>query len=330
MTFKAPGRTQHIMRKVLIVVPCSDRKFGFTPSNLKAASLDCGSVNQVAEEWLDRIKDAVPTSKAGEMYAGRSFSELRKARTIVSAELIVISAGLGVVRSTDRIPNYALTVSRGSEDSISCKIAINDFVPDIWWEALKSRNLRQFSLQRKVDEVGADLILFGLSKNYARMIRKELTELSQETIKKCRLFGVGLQDYLPGQLTQNLLEYDQRLNGPDSFAVGTMTDLVARSIHDFCDNLDKNKQLGLDLEADKSFVQDRMCDLRYPLIPKRKAMSDDEVIQFILDNLKHTQGKTADTLKLLRKSGFACEQSRFASLFRNAKNRTQLQGEFKL
>jgi hypothetical protein len=318
------------MKKVLIVVPCSDRKSGFTPSSLKASSLECGSIEQVAQEWLDRVGDATPTNYIDELYAGRSFSELRKARKIIGADLIVISAGLGIVSSAEKIPNYALTVSNGTKDSVGSKITSNNFSPSTWWNALKVSNISKYNLRQKLETVDAGLILIGLSKNYAKMVADDLRQLNKEILEKCRVFGVGLQGFLPDNLSGNLLEYDQRFNGRDSYLPGTMTDLVARCIHDFCKCLHDHHHLGKNLRADQLFVQDRLSDWRYPVIPKRKALTDEEVIKFILEHWGRTQGKTGETLKLLRDEGNACEQGRFGALIASVRDQGSGQEEFNL
>ena len=308
------------MRRILIIVPCSDRKFGVTVRNLQAASVPKGSIDEVSDSWLNRINDTAPTDYAGSLYAGRSFKELRNACRLIDAELVVVSAGLGIVHQSKKVPNYALTVTNGSKDSIGERISDGVFSSDLWWETLKRKRKNDYDLHRYLCDMNADLILLGLSKPYAKMIYKDLANLPVEIIQKSRVFGIGIKSELPEPIASNLLDYDQRMNGPDSNLVGTMTDLVARCIHDFCQVLKENSNLGVDVEMDQAFVNNRLQGWRYPIIPKRKNLTDPEIIKFILANWENTQGVTNKSLRLLRSQGYACEQGRFGKIIASVRN----------
>ena len=110
------------MSKILIITPCSDRKYGFTPEHMRAASLPFGSLPSVANESAVRVKESIPTNAARDVYAGRSFVELKAAQSLVSADLVIISAGLGIVRGQQKIPNYGITVSRSASDQYLKKL----------------------------------------------------------------------------------------------------------------------------------------------------------------------------------------------------------------
>ena len=308
------------MRRILIITPCSDRKFGLTERDLQASSLPKGSIVDVCDSWLSRVRSAEPTDYAGNLYAGRSFKELRSACKLIDGELMIISAGLGIVHQSKKIPNYALTVTKGTKDSISERISSGVFSSDLWWETLKGKSKNDYDLQKCLHAMDADLILLGLSKPYAKMIYNDLASLPDQIIRKLRVFGVGLESDLPEPLVRNLLEYDQRMNGSDSYLVGTMTDLVARCIYDFCQSLKENSNLGIDVEVDKAFVKKRLDGWRYPSIPKRKNLTDPEIVKFILDNWEVTQGLTHKSLKLLRSEGYACEQGRFGKIIASVRN----------
>jgi hypothetical protein len=61
-----------------------------------------------------------------------------------------------------------------------------------------------------------------------------------------------------------------------------------------------------------------MADWRSPNTQLRERMTDKEVVNFILEHWKETRGRSGVSLRLLRDSGHACEQSRFRDLFREA------------
>jgi len=318
------------MRRILIITPCSDRKNGFTPDNMRAATLTAGTIGQVATEWLERLRDCSATKKrAIEVYAGRSFHELRKAQSTVSADLTIISAGLGIVHGSQKIPNYGITVSKRASDTVFKKISNVNTTATEWWESLKQSDAARYDFN-KIQFDDYDLVLLILSKNYAGMVRKDLERISEKAIAKLRIFGVGIKSYLPETLHSNLLAYDQRLNGPDFDNKGTMADLSARCVLDFCKCISENKKLGVDLKTDRAFVEHRLVNLRYPEVFSRQVLTDDEVKDFILQNLETTKGRVSQSLRLLRDCGYACEQSRFSKLFACVRENSRIQGEFKL
>jgi hypothetical protein len=61
-----------------------------------------------------------------------------------------------------------------------------------------------------------------------------------------------------------------------------------------------------------------MSTWRAPNIPLRERLTDEEVVHFILEHWEETAGRSGVSLRLLRDSGLACEQSRFRDLFRRA------------
>jgi hypothetical protein len=316
------------MSKVLIVTPCSDRKYGFTPDHMRAASLSSGSLASVANEWSTRVNESIPTNPARDVYAGRSFLELKTAQSIVGADLAIISAGLGVVMGQQKIPNYGITVSRSAADSIFKKIEGKAQSSD-WWLHLKKTMGAKFDLN-SINYSAYDLVLMLMSKNYAKMVFGDLALMSEGVIKKVRVFGVGISPLIPLKLQDNILSYDQRLNGPDYNHPGTMTDLPARCLLDFCKQMQSNSEIGCDLQYDKEFVEGRLKGMRYPQVFDRKVCTDDEVKLFILQHWDINNGSVSKTLRLLRDKGFACEQARFANLFRSVRHEKKLQGEFNL
>ena len=316
------------MSRILIITPCSDRKYGFTPEHMRAASLPFGCLPSVANEWAVRVKQSIPTNAARDVYAGRSFVELKAAQSLVSADLVIISAGLGIVRGQQKIPNYGITVSRSASDSIFKKIEGKAQSTE-WWSHLQKTMGAKFDLN-SIDFGAYDLVLMIMSKNYAKMVSSDLSLMSADVIKKLRVFGVGINSLMPLKLRDNILSYDQRLNGPDYDHLGTMTDLPARCLLDFCKQMQSNSEIGRGLQYDKEFVETRLDGMRYPEVFDRKVCTDDEVKLFILEHWDTNKGNVNKTLRLLRDKGFACEQTRFAKLFKSVKHEKKLQGEFNL
>ena len=76
--------------------------------------------------------------------------------------------------------------------------------------------------------------------------------------------------------------------------------------------------MGVSLDDDKRFIAKELEAWSVPETPVRKKLSDDDVISFVLQNWGATNGRSGASLRFLRDSGNACEQSRFKDLFKMA------------
>lgn len=56
---------------------------------------------------------------AGKLYQGRAFREAELAARALSAEIYILSAGLGLVSQLDDVPAYSLTVANGADNILA-------------------------------------------------------------------------------------------------------------------------------------------------------------------------------------------------------------------
>ncbi len=304
--------------RTIVLIPCTDRKRREPSEDLRARSLAPGNLSEVAGEWLDRIASATSKQPHGEVYCGRAYREAAKAAKQLSAELAVISAGLGVVRADQPIPSYSLTVAPGSDDTVLNKITCDGASADAWWNALKFRHEKIAGVQDLLRRESSALILMGLSASYARLIRDDLVGLSVAETERIRIFGAGITEHLPPSLAASVMPYDFRLNGPDSPIPGTMSDFASRALHHFAGCLRDGVLSAAQADDDRQELLWLMRDWRTPNLPVRKRMTDEEIVRFILDQWDETGGRSGVSLRLLRDTGHACEQGRFRDLFRRA------------
>lgn len=304
--------------RTILLIPCTDRKRRQPSEELRARSLAPGSLSEVAGEWLDRIASATSKQPHEEVYCGRAYREAAKAAKQLSAELAVISAGLGVVRADQPIPSYSLTVAPGSDDTVLNKITCDRASADAWWRALKFRHKEVAGVQDLLRRESSALILIGLSASYARLIRDDLVDLSVAETERIRIFGAGITEHLPPSLAVSVMPYDVRLNGPDSPIPGTMSDFASRALHHFAGCLRDGVLSAAQAADDRQKLLGLMRDWRTPNLPVRERMTDEEIVRFILEQWDETGGRSGVSLRLLRDTGHACEQSRFKDLFRRA------------
>lgn len=304
----------------MILIPCTDRKRRQPSEQLRARSLEPGSAREVADEWIKRVASADQKHPHEEVYCGRAYREAATAAKELSAELAVISAGLGVVRADRRIPSYSLTVAPGSEDTVLNKITCDGARPDAWWSALKGKHDEGSGVQDILRSEASKLVFIGLSASYAHLVHDDLKDLSDAEARRVRVFGAGIADHLPAHLAASVMPYDARLNGPDSPIPGTMSDFASRALHHFAWCLRDGVVSAAHAEDDRQRLLRQMTDWRNPNTPVRERMTDEEIVRFIHEHWEETDGRSGASLRLLRDSGHACEQSRFRDLFRSARS----------
>lgn len=275
-------------------------------------------MDEVAQEWGRRVSLAKNRSIPNDLYCGRAYKEARQASELLETELAVISAGHGLVRQGQFIAPYGLTATSGKEDSVGSKITGAGWSAPEWWQALGDNTSAQTNISELFRQVSADLILLSLSVGYARLLHRELSNLDEQTAQRLRIFGMGLEAHLPASVLNGLMPYDARLNGPDSPLRGTMSDFSSRALHHYAINHESNLIGGETASEDRFALAEMMCDWTMQSTPRRRRMTDDEVVGFVLENWAKTKGRSGVSHKLLRASGNACEQSRFRDLFKQA------------
>lgn len=301
-----------------MLIPCTDRKRISPVEELCARNLSVGACEDVAKDWGRRVRSANDRVTPDHLYCGRAYKEARDASNLLEAELCVVSAGHGIIRQDQTIPPYGLTVASGKRDSVQAKITDTDWSSAKWWQALGEFSFASVSLSEYFRDVAAELILLSLSGSYAKLLGEELAGLDECSVQKVRVFGAGLASHVPENIKPCLMPYDARLNGEDSPIRGTMSDFPTRALHHYAMSLERGQIGGCSLDDDKRFIAKELEAWSVPETPVRKKLSDDDVISFVLQNWGATNGRSGASLRFLRDSGNACEQSRFKDLFKMA------------
>ncbi|USU10679.1 hypothetical protein NF701_08780 [Sphingomonadaceae bacterium OTU29THOMA1] len=261
----------------------------------------------VETAWIAVAAGLAAHKAASELYGGRGFGLAREAAAQASAELYVISAGLGLVHSARDIPSYGVTVSDRGDQAIARRVA-GRFDPSSWWAAV-SRTPYSESLQ-DVAARHRGLLLIALTAPYAAMIGSELGALQHEALARIRLFGHGIEAVLPRHLAGSVMPYDARLNAA---VPGTRTDFAQRALRHFCQHVAIDG--SLDTEQSAHAVQSLLAGHVAPTARVRPRRSDEEIVAIISEHLERTTG-IGRILRLVRDSdGLACEQARFSRLY---------------
>ena len=128
------------MRSVVITA-CTGRKRLPPAQGLRARDLGAGALEDVAQDWVDRLHAANGRVPASRLYCGRGFSESVSAAQAIRAPLFIVSAGVGLIPAQIAVPSYGLTITPGSPDSILRRIQPSSSA-SAWWAQLAARSTR--------------------------------------------------------------------------------------------------------------------------------------------------------------------------------------------
>ncbi|MER8825329.1 hypothetical protein NKH73_02110 [Mesorhizobium sp. M0938] len=294
-----------------VITICTRRKMAQAPLAATAVSLPVGSQEVIQTAWNAKLRALPIAASAGALYAGRGFGLATQAATMAEAKLYVLSAGLGLVDTNRQVPLYGLTVSGGQAESVAARVS-NEFDAAAWFSSLMSGAYSDQWID--VFGQGSERVLIALTRPYAEMVGKSLSELGPQTLARLRIFGASLASALPATLHPSVAPYDSRL---DTIFPGTRTDFSQRALLHFV-RLVATKRDAYDRDADYAAVEAAIGGVAAPDRPRRPRRNDLEIVQLILARLQ-TESGIARILRALRdEEGVACEQARFSRLYRLA------------
>ena len=306
--------------RITIITGCVSQKESVPQYERCARSLVPGSMEGLAAQWTRRIADTGSVSLE-DLYRGRGFSEVKRVVTLTNASLWIVSAGLGLRRSTDASRPYSLTVVRGYEDSIESKVECGRFDGPEWWRLVNHG--RSHPIADLINAHQSSLVLVALSGPYLDLVSEDLEKITSLKKQSVRLFTKSSLLAIPECINVTRMPYDGRLDGPDSCIPGTGNDFAQRALRHFVEkilplsskgNLEEHKELVLEFWEGKSF----------PSKCSRIRLEDADVVALILENWKVVSGSSSKMLRLLRdEKQVACEERRFRRLFKLA--RTQVE-----
>lgn len=301
---------------VTIVTNCSKRKRLAPDTSLLARSLGPGSLDAVSNEWASRIRASQPRLEAGKLYAGRQYSEALRVSLRLDARLLIVSAGLGMVRSSEFVPSYSLTVAPGMSDSILAKVQCKITSAD-WWRALTQGGFRSRSLAATLEQIEDDsgLILIALPSSYLAMLKDELAQFSSDVVARMRIFTSPSFQFRDAGLDRLRMPYDHRLEGPESPSQGTAIDFTSRALRDFAEFVLPNMPKEGCHEHAAAVVR-RLAGWTAAARPERTRQSDHQLKCIIRANWSRAGGSASQMLRWIRgELGMACEQGRMKDLY---------------
>ena len=274
-----------------------------TPAGLKTQS-QAG----LEADWQLAVAALPNLVRASDLYAGRAFGLAKTAAGNAASPLYVISAGLGLVPGDLLAPAYGLTLTKNVAESIVSKVD-GPFDSPSWFASVIAGG-RSVGWDR-VERVGPGRILVAMTRPYAEMVAPSLAATPPPMLARLRIFGAGLKQALPPILHPAIAPYDDRL---DALVPGTRSDFAQRALLHFVDYV---AHQPLNRKAEFEAISSILAHVIAPERPIRDQRSDAELLLLI----KGRVGPRSSASRLLRQlrdeDGIACEQSRFARLFRS-------------
>lgn len=289
------------MRRLSVVVTCTDRKTSPVQPTLRAGSLPAGGVGHRLDIWSERLRTADGRVPLLDLYMGEQWVQ---AKAVVQAAkqagfqpmLWVASAGVGLQPATASFPAYGATFSPGHADSVA--LAGGD--RRRWWKGLQDG----LGGGRLVDLGRIGPVLLVLSEVYGSVLVPELQELAEGGGEGLVIGGAG--------------KVDGVLRIPANGALrkslgGTLTGLNARMAVSWLTQCDDAELMSPHTTGSwKRWMERSVQPERYNRVP----MTDTEIKEFIRTSVAKEPGISRTRLhRQLRTSGRACEQRRFASLY---------------
>jgi hypothetical protein len=297
-----------------VATNCTNRKRFAAPRALQGRYIPRNTAKGVAEEWVRRIRDAEPVSTATELYQGRAFAEAKTAANTVGADLYVISAGLGLISSQRKVPSYNLTVAQKSSHNV-LRRCTDATTPEDWWGLINSTFHIQ-SLSSRIARSTHECWLIAIPSTYYRMLGRDLARLQTSDLERVRLFGPRATRIHDLVLQSTLIEFDDRLDGPDSDIPGTRSDFAQRAMVFFIKNvLAALPEAGIG--AHRVATKRILGKMAWPNpVPRHTPATDDEICRKLDQFWRKGNGQSTKLLRMFRDElAIACEESRFRRLF---------------
>lgn len=300
--------------EVIVLTNCTNRKRVLVPDEQAARSLPPGNIAHISQEWVSRLKKAVHSHVADQLYCGRGLTETVSAAQGIGAEIAFVSAGLGVVAPRQRIPSYSLTTSSGYPDSVGSRVR-GSFDPVSWWRALaRAQGGSDHPLADFIASTGASLVLCAMPASYFELVAHEIARLPAPLLRTVRVMGPRRQEDVIDALRPYWLPYDARLDAPETRYNGTASDFPHRALRHF--SVEVLPRVGVAASRTHVDCVESMLAQFSPYVrPRGQSASDDEVTSEIEALWKRHEGRRSGILRALRSERhIACEQTRFRRL----------------
>lgn len=292
---------------IYLISSCTNVK-SITPSNKHLLrNHDLSSIEQTSFDWKETLSlsniDKVPARK---LYQGPSWKATldieKNFSSKFTTQLLIASAGHGLINSNEIICSYGTTFSKAHEDSIHNFTYTNNPTQK-WWELINQFDIK--SLNTK------SYIFIFLPYDYLIALKDFIEDLIDIFDQRIYILLTS-KNRLSTKITNRSLQFDTRFN---SYEKGTLITLSQRCMR-WLSNEIVTKELAFDHNTLQAHIDKFLSELEPYKIEQRSQLTNHELIKIITEQIKIENIKYATKgLKNLRMKGFACEQKRYGNLF---------------
>jgi hypothetical protein len=303
--------------KIHLIVSCSDGKRAQEGQVPEARNLKRKRFDSRVREWTKMVSSGMRDKNGNQVYKGQYWSVIRSIQQDLTARGIshkttIISAGLGIITESDKVPVYSATFSKDSPDYVfatdgvlrdSCKTTAD------WVQAMtvSFSGAKRLNLIKRRAKGGVTIIL--LSPPYLSATIPFLDKIPKEDLiifsSKPKLFPKFEESIIP--INSDLQPH---LGGAQISLGGRMAKFVLNSAKDPTNLNPKKARCSLEV-LNKLYGKKRTFD--------RSPITDEKVKTLIRKYSKQGIHQYTPMLRLLRDSGFACEMKRFKTIFEEVK-----------
>lgn len=311
------------MPAINLVVNCTSRKRYPTAPGLALRDISDHDMGGRLHTWKERLQ-RVPANRhrADELYIGDHWAVARGIPTLMAERgltirLWICSAGYGLVQSDSLLKSYQATFTPGSADYVAIHARDRSAAIRSWWLGVSSVRLNgeedaPRTLAQLADMQPRIPILLALSVDYLDAVADDLQEVLSRPFFKEHLSIISCGAAAQRRAwAHNLLPCDGLMSGALG---GTMTSVnvrVARHLLSY--------SYGSVPTVERLATLARSIPRAALAFPERQPCSDKQILAFIRKALRRSPVPSRSrVLREFRDAGLACEQGRFANLYRAA------------
>jgi hypothetical protein len=305
-----------------LVVTCTNRKRHAIPPELSLRNVKSKELHRRADAWINRLENSsVISHPAQELYAGDHWANVSALVAELQdrgsdPRLWICSAGYGLISETTPIKPYQATFATGKPDSVLPSMTRTD--RKAWWSRLSHWDGPVSNMPRRLSDIprkyGFAPMFVILSDEYFDAVIDDLESvLSDEYFADHLLILSCGSDRARSLFQRNTLPCDADMQ---HVVGGTRTALNIRLARYMLRRTPLSKLSFLNLRKIADSIERRRVSY------DRKQVTDRQVERFIISEIrKEFEVSASKLLRRFRDRGFACEQSRFANIFRNSTGR---------
>lgn len=304
--------------KIHLITNCTSSKSSKLQHDVNIKDIS-GDTRSPSTQWVNKLKKQKDLVAAIDVYVGDHWSKVNEIYNL-NHPVWVVSAGYGLIPAKRKISSYNATFNANNENSVS-RFYSGESLTDkniSWWNEINLKAIPQTKSIGPIEELyknnPSDIFFVVVPPNYLKVLAPELLKLTTNGIINTENTFIFSSKQALKPLLQNLF-----FQAKDDFCEQLGGSRISLNIR-----LASKILKGLTLErAVAHQVRKIYNDLLTNAAPaerfNRKKMTDEDVDNFIMNELLSMSLKESSASKLLRvlrNKGMACEQKRFGKLYK--------------